>query len=115
MKSGGHGVQIVKILNEVDESFVKIYYIFPFQDSDYLRLANHLWFDGGVQEFRFNSFQISVVLRFVCLFLRKHAWPRRGTSWHFPVGNDVNNEPFVMTSPPQFETTISRLGLYLYL
>jgi hypothetical protein len=55
MKSGGHGGQFVKIRDEVDESVVQIYYPFPFQKSDYLRLAQHIWFDEGVEEFRISQ------------------------------------------------------------
>lgn len=42
----------------------------------------------------FHRPEISVVLWLICLFLGRHPCPRRGFFWHFPVGNEVNSEPF---------------------
>jgi hypothetical protein len=56
----------------VDESFVKIYYPFPFHDSDYLQLAKHVWFDEGVEEFRI-SLPSDFCGPFICVFIFKEV------------------------------------------
>jgi len=57
--------QFVNMWNEVDESFVKVYYPFAFQDSDNLRLAKRVWFDE-VQDFTVLKFLRSFDL---CVYL----------------------------------------------